>query len=340
MGTLQSWPRHVAALLPLAVAAALPTWLWIFSASPTPARSLGVVAVIVVGSLTGLSLLRSHALTAAAERESREKELNEVRRLASCMAGAMRSSASETCDGPGLEEARNELEVLTSASQRRMENARMTVELAHETRNSVSRGVGDLEAMGQAMDAIQSSSSEIVSILRTIDEIALQTNILALNAALEAARAGDAGAGFSVVAHEVRQLAGKATAAARETSAKVEDAVNWISQGSILRGEVSNTLQSIAERAERLDQLTSGVEQLCETDDASLQRLRGAITHAQNESQRLARCATHALDAARDLEALVPTDHAAEDARPEGERSSFRLIQAPATATGIVSSAG
>ena len=131
--------------------------------------------------------------------------------------------------------------------------------LARETREAARQGANDLEAIGQAMDAIQASSSEIVAKLKSIDSIAFQTNLPALNASIEAARAGEHGAGFSVVAEEVRQLSKRAAQAAKETTDCVDATLSWIAQGSFLKSEVTSSFRSIVEKAEKLDGLAARV---------------------------------------------------------------------------------
>lgn len=182
-------------------------------------------------------------------------------------------------DAP-LAHAGSVLESMARNTSGTAESAHRLVVLAQETQEAASRGANDLEAIGQAIDAIQSSSSQIVKIVKSIDEIAFQTNILALNASLEAARAGHSGSGFAVVANEVRDLAQRATAAARETASKIDDTVNWINQGAILRGEVAATFGAIVEKTKQLNVLVGGVAEGCRRDVDCLAGAQEAVRQA------------------------------------------------------------
>jgi hypothetical protein len=105
-----------------------------------------------------------------------------------------------------IEEAGASLEEITSMAKGNVQNAHTAKGLAAEARQAAATGTRDMQEMTGAMADIKASSDNIAKILKTIEEIAFQTNLLALNAAVEAARAGESGAGFSVVAEEVRSL--------------------------------------------------------------------------------------------------------------------------------------
>ena len=107
--------------------------------------------------------------------------------------------------------------------------------------------VGYVKDLNAAMERISTSSEEISKIIAAIENIAFQTNILALNAAVEAARAGTAGKGFSVVANEVRSLAGRSDEAAAATKKLIENSVHAAEQGVQIVGEVSQTLRRAQE---------------------------------------------------------------------------------------------
>ena len=208
--------------------------------------------------------------------------------------GASRQAAS-------LEESSASIHEMASMTTRNSEAAQSAKALAAEARSTADTGAHDMAAMRTAMADIKTSSGEIAKIIKTIDEIAFQTNILALNAAVEAARAGEAGAGFAVVAGEVRSLAQRSAQAARETAEKVADASAKSEQGAAISAQVSTSLEGIVERIRQLDEMLGGIAQSSREQSEGIGQLNQAMSGIDQITQSNATLAEKSASSAEQL---------------------------------------
>jgi methyl-accepting chemotaxis protein len=172
-----------------------------------------------------------------------------------------------------LEETASSMEEMTTTVRQNAGNASQANQLALAARGQADTGVAVVANAIKAMNEINESSKKIGDIIGVVEELAFQTNLLALNAAVEAARAGDQGRGFSVVAGEVRNLAGRSATAAREIKGLIRDSMHKVEEGSALVSESGQTLEHIvtsvkkageiiAELAARSQEQLSGIEQV------------------------------------------------------------------------------
>ncbi len=152
--------------------------------------------------------------------------------------------------------------------------------ISQRNRGASDQSANEVAAMRVAMQEISMASANIAKIVKSIDEIAFQTNILALNAAIEAGRAGEAGAGFAVVAEEVRSLAGRSAQAARETAEKIGDATAKSEKGAELAERVGLSLRTVVDDTRKIDELVQRIAR------ASLEQAKG-LDHAVSAMGRI-----------------------------------------------------
>jgi methyl-accepting chemotaxis protein len=174
---------------------------------------------------------------------------------------------------------------------------------ADAARQAAERGAAQMREVGAAMASQQQASAQITQILRTIDGIAFQTNILALNAAVEAARAGGAGAGFAVVAGEVRDLAQRVAQAARDTSEKVEDAAQKSTRGAAIIQEAAVTFDDIESQVRDVDTLMASLTEASNQQATTARHVTTSISQMNEVVTASARSAVNAAHASQALAA-------------------------------------
>ncbi len=201
-----------------------------------------------------------------------------------------------------LEETASSMEELTSTVKQNAENAKQANQLAIGASDVAGRGGAVVSQVVVTMDSINESSRKIVDIISVIDGIAFQTNILALNAAVEAARAGEQGRGFAVVAGEVRNLAQRSAAAAKEIKALIGDSVEKVQSGSKLVVQAGQTMEEIVTAIRRVTDIMAEITAASVEQSAGIEQVNLAITQMDEVTQQNAALVEEAAAAAESLE--------------------------------------
>ncbi len=196
------------------------------------------------------------------------------------------------------------------------------------------------------MDAINGSAKKIVDIIGVIDGIAFQTNILALNAAVEAARAGEQGRGFAVVATEVRNLAQRSAAAAKEIKALIGDSVEKVDAGSKLVAEAGTTMDEIVDGVKRVADIMAEITAASQEQSDGIEQVNQAVGQMDQVTQQNAALVEEAAaaaeslqDQAKNLAQAVSVFRVGGDYAVAPANAPRRTIQSTATRTPIAASA-
>jgi methyl-accepting chemotaxis protein len=216
-------------------------------------------------------------------------------------AGNMDLSARTEHQASSLEETASSMEELTATVKQNAGNAREANQLAISASAVAVNGGAVVAQVVDTMGSINDSSRKIVDIIGVIDGIAFQTNILALNAAVEAARAGEQGRGFAVVATEVRNLAQRSAAAAKEIKGLIDDSVSKVDAGGKLVLQAGNTMDEVVASIGRVTEIMAGIAAASEEQSTGIEHVNRAITEMDHVTQQNAALVEQAAAAAASL---------------------------------------
>jgi methyl-accepting chemotaxis protein len=201
-----------------------------------------------------------------------------------------------------LEETASSMEELASTVKQNAENAKQANQLASAASVVAVKGGTVVGEVVHTMSAINESSRKIVDIISVIDGIAFQTNILALNAAVEAARAGEQGRGFAVVAGEVRNLAQRSAAAAKEIKQLISNSVEKVEGGTRQVEEAGKTMEDIVTSVKRVTDIMAEIAAASVEQSSGIDQVNQAVTQMDEVTQQNAALVEQAAAAAESLE--------------------------------------
>ena len=191
------------------------------------------------------------------------------------------------------EQAASNLEQTAAAMEQQTASVKQNSDTAHQASQLTLGATQVAEKGGQAMANVErtmgmitASSRKIADIIQVIDGIAFQTNILALNAAVEAARAGEQGRGFAVVATEVRSLAGRSAAAAKEIKLLIDDSVSKVESGSRLVADAGQTMNEVVTQVKRVNDLMSEITVASQEQSLGISQVGMAVAQLDQMTQQ------------------------------------------------------
>ncbi len=266
----------------------------------------GIALVIIVTLFVAVLVTRSiiKPLTnAIADINSGSSQVEETATQVASSSQLLAEGTTEQASA--LEETSSSLEELSAMTRQNAGNAQEVNVLMDDAKDTVVRSSKSMQKLTDSMSVISSASEETQKIIKTIDEIAFQTNLASINAAVEAARAGEAGAGFAVVADEVRNLAMRAAEAAQSTGELIDNSVSSINEGRLLVDQCNSDFAGVAENSEKVAVLVNEIATAAQEQAEGISQINQAITEMDKVTQNNAAGSEETAAASEELDVLA-----------------------------------
>ncbi len=306
----------VIGLLALAVTVASGLAVWITRSITQPvARAIRATESIAAGDLSitvaaeGKDEVAQLLRALSAMKDQLARTVDGVRGNADSVATASAQIAQGNIDlsqrteeqASALQQTAATMEQLSTTVRHNADNARQANQLAQGASAVAARGGAVVSDVVNTMKAIDEGSRKVVDIIGVIDGIAFQTNILALNAAVEAARAGEQGRGFAVVAGEVRILAQRSAAAAKEIKSLITASVEQVEKGTGLVGQAGQTMQEIVGAIQRVSDIVGEISEASAEQSNGVSQVGQAVSQMDQVTQQNAALVEQSAAAAESL---------------------------------------
>jgi methyl-accepting chemotaxis protein len=307
-------------VLAFALAVTLAAMVWtaravIKSIGAEPQEAVAVVERIAGGDLSGeVRVAHGDSTSLMATMARMQTQLRNIVSNIRSTSGSIQVASAEISAGnhnlsqrteqqaSALEETSASMQQMTATVGQNAENSQKANELAAQASGVAAKGGAMVREAVGTMNGITASSKKIADIIGVIDGIAFQTNILALNAAVEAARAGEQGRGFAVVAAEVRSLAQRSAAAAKEIKDLITDSVSKVEAGSRQVNDAGQTMEEIVASVKKVTDLISEITAASKEQAQGIEQVSETMTQLEKVTQQNAAMVEQASAASGSLE--------------------------------------